>query len=971
MVECQESQHSRAKGPSETVADNQGGKKPNQTLHVRDWHPTADYRREFHVARPARDAYQISDSLFSLRGRVLLPNFKAARLLAQRMNEKRDLQQHPDQAVRAGQLNALSLLHEMMHLMIVAYREANSPDLLGEALEWTESELPSDDVEATLLRFADQFPVVDVYRGNHTAADYLAGSTGDEPHRHEALEEMLLLWMGNINPAGRSCLELFDDDKLEHDTDYPDIIDTLRTFFEGQPGLGPGKESLFDLLEAPIKASPDSLAGQLEYIRDHWGDFLGQRLDLLSTGLDLIREEEKPVFHGPGPSHTPDYAGLDEDHERYSNDLDWMPNVVMLAKNAYVWLDQLSRQYEQDLQRLDQIPDAELDRLATSGFNGLWLIGLWERSRASRRIKQKMGNPEAVASAYSLYDYVIADDLGGHAAYENLRDRAAQRGIRLASDMVPNHMGIDSRAVIEHPDWFISLDHSPFPSYTFNGPDLCEDDRVGIYLEDHYYDHSDAAVVFKRVDNQTGDTRYIYHGNDGTSMAWNDTAQLNYLVAEVREAVIQTILHVARHFPIIRFDAAMTLAKKHYQRLWFPEPGSGGDIASRSEFGMTKAEFDRVFPVEFWRDVVDRVQAEVPDTLLLAEAFWMTEGYFVRTLGMHRVYNSAFMNMLKAEDNAQYRSLIKKTLEFDPEILKRYVNFMNNPDEETAVAQFGSGDKYFGVCVLMATMPGLPMFGHGQIEGFQEKYGMEYRRAYWDETPDPWLVERHEEEIFPLLHRRWLFAEVAHFLIYDFYTEDGHVNEDVFAFSNRAGDARALVVYHNRYADTRGRISRSAATMVKQGDGTRQLAQQSLAEGLDLPADEDAYVIFREHVSGLEYVRPCTQIHGQGFHVELGGFTCKVFMDFRIMYDEPSGPYASVTDRLGGHGVPSIEQALNGEDESSDAVPAPSPDTDLSSPGAVLEPSSEQPGVIRRMLRYLCAFLSRFKRSKPDTRSTR
>ena len=42
-----------------------------------------------------------------------------------------------------------------------------------------------------------------------------------------------------------------------------------------------------------------------------------------------------------------------------------------------------------------------------------------------------------------------------------------------------------------------------------------------------------------------------------------------------------------------------------------------------------------------------------PDTLLLAEAFWLMEGYFVRTLGMHRVYNSAFMNMLRDEDNAQ------------------------------------------------------------------------------------------------------------------------------------------------------------------------------------------------------------------------------------------------------------------------------------------------------------------------------
>ena len=180
----------------------------------------------------------------------------------------------------------------------------------------------------------------------------------------------------------------------------------------------------------------------------------------------------------------------------------------------------------------------------------------------------------------------------------------------------------------------------------FNSEDLSDDPRVGIVLEDHYYDHSDASVVFKRYDSSSGETRYIYHGNDGTSFPWNDTAQLDYSQAQVREAVIQTILHVARNFPVIRFDAAMTLAKKHIQRLWFPEPGAGGAIPSRSEHGMTRSEFDAAIPEEFWREVVDRVAKEVPDTLLLAEAFWLLEGYFVRTLGMHRVYNSAFMHML-------------------------------------------------------------------------------------------------------------------------------------------------------------------------------------------------------------------------------------------------------------------------------------------------------------------------------------
>jgi maltooligosyltrehalose synthase len=211
-----------------------------------------------------------------------------------------------------------------------------------------------------------------------------------------------------------------------------------------------------------------------------------------------------------------------------------MPRLVMLAKSTYVWLDQLSKKYQRPITHLNDIPDEELDTLARWGFSGLWLIGLWERSSASQRIKQLMGNPDAVASAYSLYDYQIATDLGGDEAYRDLAGRAWQRGIRLASDMVPNHMGIDSKWVIEHPDWFLSLPYSPFPSYKFNGPDLSSDGRVGVFLEDHYYNKTDAAVVFKREDRATGDTRYIYHGNDGTSMPWNDTAQLDYLKAEVR-----------------------------------------------------------------------------------------------------------------------------------------------------------------------------------------------------------------------------------------------------------------------------------------------------------------------------------------------------------------------------------------------------------------------------------------------------
>src|SRR5579859_392356 len=879
---------------------------------------------EFHVSRAARDRYKFDDVLFALTGNVVFANLKASREFAHRMNLARDVERDPERAVHPGALNAMGLIDEALHAVAALYRQQRDPKAMVDALAWFRSRLGEQSLEKTLLAFAEHFPVVGVYRGQQKAAEWLAASTAGVPHRALALEELMMLWLANLNPAFKKFKELFDDKELGLKSAYPQIAAALRDYFETRPRFGPENQNLVDMLRAPALASPDSLEGQLAYIRDTWADLLGDFMQRMLIALDVLKEEEMAIwmrFHPPDHHHfgggltTGDssvaailqFRGAEYEYERFSPDQHWMPRTVMMAKSAYVWLDQISKAYQRHVHKLDQIPDEELDLLSRRGFNGLWLIGVWERSRASQRIKQLCGNAEAVASAYSLRDYAIAEDLGGEAAYINLRNRAGARGIRLASDMVPDHMGIDSRWVIEHPDWFLSLPYSPYPSYSFHGPDLSSDGRVEIKIDDHYFNRTDAAVVFQRRDRWTGDTRYIYHGNDGTSFPWNDTAQLNYLNPEVREAVIQTILHVARMFPIIRFDAAMTLAKRHYQRLWFPEPGTGGAIPSRADHGLTKAAFDAAMPVEFWREVVDRVAAEVPDTLLLAEAFWFMEGYFVRTLGMHRVYNSAFMNMLRDEENANYRTVIKNTLTFDPEVLKRYVNFMNNPDERTAVDQFGKGDKYFGVCTLMVTMPGLPMFGHGQVEGYTEKYGMDFRRPRLAEQPDSWLMARHEREISPLLHRRGLFAEVENFLLYDFYTDSGHVNEDVYAYSNHRGEDRALVLFHNRYADTRGWIRVSAGYMDKT---TRDVRQRTLGEAFGFSSEHSMLVAFRDALSGLEFLHRAADLTTKGLRFELGAYKSHVFLDWRDIRDDGVRPWSALCDLLAGRGVASLDDAL-------------------------------------------------------------
>ena len=180
---------------------------------------------------------------------------------------------------------------------------------------------------------------------------------------------------------------------------------------------------------------------------------------------------------------------------------------------------------------------------------------------------------------------------------------------------------------------------------------------------------------------------------------------------------------------------------------------------------------------------------------------------------------------------------------------------------------------------------------------------------------DGYLVERHEREIFPLLRRRYIFAEAMNFLLYDFYTPEGNVNEDVFAYSNQAGEEHALVVYHNKYASARGWIRTSAAYLVKIPGGSepgasRQLVQKSLGEGLGLADDPDSYAIFRDYITGLEYIRNGGDICRNGLYIELDAYHYHVFMDFRQVRDDAWHQYGQLNAYLNGRGVPSIQEAL-------------------------------------------------------------
>ena len=59
--------------------------------------------------------------------------------------------------------------------------------------------------------------------------------------------------------------------------------------------------------------------------------------------------------------------------------------------NTRVWLTELSETLGRPA-TLDDIPDAELDRLAEMGFDWIWLLSVWQTGPAGQRVSRS--NPE-------------------------------------------------------------------------------------------------------------------------------------------------------------------------------------------------------------------------------------------------------------------------------------------------------------------------------------------------------------------------------------------------------------------------------------------------------------------------------------------------------------------------------------------------------------------------------------------------
>ena len=353
----------------------------------------------------------------------------------------------------------------------------------------------------------------------------------------------------------------------------------------------------------------------------------------------------------------------------------WPRHPVIYELNTWVWLNDLGRTHKRAVD-LSTVPEQEWDAIAASGFDAVWLMGVWERSPAGigismrndgllqdfRRALPDFSPEDNVGSPYCVRRYVVDEHLGGPKGLAAARQELGQRGLRLILDFVPNHVAPDNPWVSDHPEYFI---HGS-----------AENAR------------NDPASFIER-----GGTVFAC-GRDPYFPAWPDVLQLQTFHPGLRQAVIETVSEIAAQCDGLRCDMAMLVLNAIFERTW------GGVAASRPD-------------TDYWTTVIPAIKSRHPEFKFIAEAYWDLE-WELQQQGFDFCYDKKLYDRMEHGPAESVRQHLLADLSYQ----EGMVRFIENHDEPRAAAAFPDG-RSRAAAVAMLTLPGARLLHEGQFEGWR------------------------------------------------------------------------------------------------------------------------------------------------------------------------------------------------------------------------------------------------------------
>jgi Alpha amylase, catalytic domain len=371
--------------------------------------------------------------------------------------------------------------------------------------------------------------------------------------------------------------------------------------------------------------------------------------------------------------------------------------------NTRVWLTDLSATLGRKA-TLDDIPDAELDRLAALGFDWLWLLSVWRTGPAAQQVSRTnsewrhefqetlpdLREEDIAGSGFAITGYTVHPSLGGDAALARVRQRLRDRGLRLMLDFVPNHMAPDHPWVEQHPEYFVGGSES---------------------------DLAQAPQNYTRV----GGNRVVAFGRDPYFSGWPDTLQLDYSNSATQDAMCGELLRIAGQCDGVRCDMAMLVLPDVFERTW-----------------------GRRAPL-FWPETTRRVREHVPNFCFMAEVYWDLE-WTMQQQGFDYAYDKRLYDRLREGHARPAREHLLAGLDFQDKVAR----FLENHDEPRANATFAL-PMHQAAAVITFLSPGMRFFHQGQFEGRRKRISPHLVRGPLEPTDE--AVTRFYEQLLAVVRK--------------------------------------------------------------------------------------------------------------------------------------------------------------------------------------------------------------------------
>jgi alpha amylase-like protein len=377
----------------------------------------------------------------------------------------------------------------------------------------------------------------------------------------------------------------------------------------------------------------------------------------------------------------------------------WSAFPLIYEINTWPWLARLSEDAARTVE-LHTVPASVWDAIAATGYDAVWLMGVWERSPAGIAIA--LGNeslldsfeaalpgftPEdVVGSPYCVRDYAVDARLGGREGLATARRELASRGVGLVLDFVPNHVAPDHPWTVQHPDRFINGNEDDLQTF---------------------------PAAFVRI----GD-RILANGKDPFFAAWPDVVQLDAFSPSLRDAIVATLRDVADQCDAVRCDMAMLVMNDTFERTWHTRVGARPTD-------------------DYWPFVIGAVRATHPEFRFIAEAYWDLE-WALQQQGFDYCYDKRLYDRLLHEPAEHVREHLLGELAYQEKLLR----FVENHDEPR-VASVLDPARERAITVATLSQTGARLVHHGQVEGWRTRLPV-FLARYPDEPANAELVEFYE-----------------------------------------------------------------------------------------------------------------------------------------------------------------------------------------------------------------------------------